>query len=90
MKPHVASLIHALVLIALSTWGYFASDTPSPTAFIPAAFGAVLLACNPGLRKENKVAAHIAVAVTALLLLALGMPLKGALGRGDTLAVTRV
>ncbi len=90
MPAHTASLVNAVTLIAMSLWGYFSSDDPSPTAFIPAAFGAVLLACNPGLKKENKVAAHIAVGLTFLLIFALVMPLRGALGRGDMLAVVRV
>ncbi|MEM1415685.1 MAG: hypothetical protein AAGH15_12330 [Myxococcota bacterium] len=90
MTAHAASLLNALTLIAMSLWGYFSSDDPSPTAFIPAVFGAVLLACNPGLKKENKVAAHVAVLLTFLLLFALVMPLRGALGRGDMLAVLRV
>ncbi|MEO0324491.1 MAG: hypothetical protein AAF447_16130 [Myxococcota bacterium] len=90
MPAHLASLINAVTLIAMSLWGYFSSDAPSPTAFIPAAFGVVLLACNPGLKKENKVAAHVAVGLTFLLIFALVTPLRGALGRGDTLAVVRV
>jgi len=90
MKAHAVSLVHALVLIAVSAWGYLASDTPSFTALIPAAFGVLLLACYPGVKAENKVAAHVAVVLTFVLLLALGMPLKGAIGRGDTLAIVRV
>jgi len=90
MKAHVASMINAIVLIALGLWGYFGSDTPSPTAFIPVGFGVVLLALNGGVKKENKVIAHIAVLLTLILAIALGMALKGALGRGDNMASTRV
>ena len=90
MKPHVASLINALLLIALSSWGYFSSDTPSITALIPAFVGVALLICNPGLKKENKVVAHIAVILTLLVLIGLVKPLMGALDRSDNMAIGRV
>ena len=90
MKAHIASLINAVVLIALSLWGYFSSETPSMTALIPTAIGAALLLLNPGVKKENKVIAHIAVVLTLLALLGLIMPLFGALERGDYMAVLRV
>lgn len=90
MKAHSASLLNAIVLLICSAWAWFGSDTPSNTAFIPAAFAAVLLICYPGVRKENKLAAHLAALVTLLLLFALIMPLRGALGREDMIAVTRV
>ena len=90
MKAHTASLINALILIALSLWGYFSSETPSMTALIPTAIGVVLLALNNGVKKENKVIAHIAVLLTLLALIGLVKPLFGALERGDTMAVLRV
>lgn len=90
MKAHAVSLVHALILLAVSAWGYLGSETPSMTALIPGAFGVLLLACYPGVKAENKVAAHVAVVLTFVLLLALAMPLKGAIGRGDTLAIVRV
>jgi len=90
MKPHVASFANAVVLIAVSLWAYLASDNPSATAFIPAAFGALLLGLNPGLKRHNKTIAHIAAGLTLLVLIALVTPLRGAIGRGDTLAIARV
>jgi hypothetical protein len=90
MKAHTASLINAILLIALSLWGYFSAESPSPTAFIPTVFGVILLALNTGVRKENKVIAHIAVVATLLILLGLAMPLKAAIGREDTMAMLRV
>ncbi len=81
MKPHSASLLNAIVLIAMGLWGYFA--TSSGTAFIPVGFGVALLLCNNGLRKENKTIAHIAVLLTTVILLALlGMRLPKALNAG--------
>ena len=90
MKAHTASLINALALIGLGLWGYFSSEAPSPTAFIPVGVGAVLLVLNPGVKKENKVVAHIAVLLTLLMVFGLIKPLTGALGRGDTMALVRV
>ena len=84
------SLLNAVVLIAFGLWGYFGSEDPSATAFIPVAAGGILLACNPGVHKKNKTIAHIAVLVTLLILLGLLMPLKGAVGRSDAMAITRV
>lgn len=90
MNAATVSLLNAILLIVLGLWGYLGSDSPSFTALIPVVFGVILAACNPGVRKENKVVAHIAVVATLLICLGLVMPLRGALGRGDMLAVTRV
>lgn len=90
MNAYLASLINAISLIVLGSWGYFSSDTPSITALIPVFVGIVLLICSPGVKKENKVIAHVAVVLTLLILFGLIKPLTGALGRGDTLAILRV
>lgn len=81
MNAATASLANGIILVAIGLWGAYASDW-SPTSFIPVAFGAILLALNGGVRKENKVIAHIAVVLTLLILLSLFMPLRGALERG--------
>ena len=88
MKPFQANLLNAVVLIAVGVWAYLGAT--SLTALIPAAFGAVLLAFTPALKKEGKVAAHIVVLVTLLVIVALFMPLRGAIGRDDTMAIIRV
>lgn len=81
MKAPTANLINALTLIIMGVWGYFA--TQSGTSFIPVGFGVALLACHPGVQKENKVIAHIAVVLTLLILLAmLGMRLPKAIDAG--------
>jgi len=90
MKAHTASLINAVILISFSAWGYFTSDTPSMTALIPLVIGVILLICNPGIRKENKIIAHIAVVLTLLVLIGLIKPLTGAMERGDSAAIFRV
>ena len=90
MKAHTVSLINAAVLVALGLWGYFSSDTPSNTALIPVVIGVILLGLNNGVKRENKVIAHIAVVLTLLILLGLVMPFKGAIERSDTMAIIRV
>ena len=81
MKPSVANLLNAVVLIGIGLWGYF--ETSSNTAFIPVGFGVALLLCSGGVKKENKVIAHIAVVLTLLILLAmLGMRLPKAIDAG--------
>lgn len=90
MKPFQANLLNAAALIILGLWGYFGSETPSPTALIPVGFGVIFALATPPFKKENKVVAHIVVLLTLLIIIALLMPFKGAIGRGDTLAAVRV
>lgn len=90
MKPYLASLINAFVLILLGLWGYFGSETPSFTSLIPAIVGMILLLLNWGLRKDKSIIAHIVVVLTFLVLVALVKPLTGAIGRSDTTAIIRV
>ena len=90
MKAHTASLINAVVLIALSAWGYFSSDTPSVTALIPGFIGVLLLALNGGVKKENKVIAHIAVVLTLVALVGLIKPLMGDKAASDNMAMMRI
>ena len=90
MKPYIASLFNALILIILGLWGYFGSVTPSATALIPVTVGIILLATNTGLRKENKAVAHVVVMITLIMLIALIKPLTGAIGRGDSTGIFRV
>ncbi len=90
MKPYQANLINAAILIGLGLWGYF-TGSGSPTALIAPAVGVVLLAMHPWMKKENKAIAHVVVLLTLLLLIALFMPLKSALGKEEvnSLAVMR-
>ena len=81
MKTYQANLLNSIVLIIIGLWGYF--EVVSPTALIPVFFGLVLLLCNGGVKKENKVIAHIVVLLTLLLLVALvGMRLPKSLDSG--------
>lgn len=90
MKTHVISLTNAVILIGLSLWAYLTSPDPSITALIPTIVGVAILILNPGLRKENKIASHIVVILTFLIILGLIRPLIGALDKGDDLVVLRV
>lgn len=90
MKPYIANLIYAILLIAISLWGYLTSASPSFTAFIPTIAGIILLALTPSMKNENKTVAHIVVALTLLLIIALIKPLTAAFGRDDTMAIIRV
>lgn len=90
MKPFQANLLNAIILIVMGLWGYLGADKPSPTALIPVAFGVLFLIVTPPFRKENKIVAHVVVLLTFLLIIALFMPLLGAIGRDDSLGVFRV
>ena len=59
MEASKANLINSITLIAIGGWGYFSGS--SMTALIPVMFGVVLLLCNNGIKKENKLIAHLAV-----------------------------
>jgi hypothetical protein len=59
-------IANAVVLIALGVGGYFVSETKSLTAFIGPAIGIVLIFLAIPTKKENAVAAHIAVGITAI------------------------
>ena len=55
----------------------------APTALIPVGFGVILLLCTIGLKKENKIIAHVAVLLTLVILVALvGMRLPKSLDSG--------
>lgn len=90
MKPFIANLINGITLIITSLWGFIGSSTPSVTALIPASIGIILLSLTPGIRKENKVAAHLVVVLTFVTLIALIKPLTGAMARHDSHATWRV
>ena len=88
MEASKANLINSISLIAIGGWGYFSGS--SMTALIPVVFGVILLLCNNGIKKENKIIAHVAVLATFICLLGLFMPLMGAIERGDNLGIIRV
>ena len=58
MNSTNANIINSLCLIVIGLWGYF--EVSSTTALIPVGFGVALILCSPGVKKQNKVIAHIA------------------------------
>ena len=96
MKTYQANLLNSITLILMPIWAYltFEGTVEKPeqslTALIPLAFGVALFLCNGGLKKENKIIAHIVVLVTFIALLGLTMPLKAAIADDRTLSIFRV
>ena len=96
MKTYQANLINSIALILMPLWAYLTYEgtlekpNQSITALIPLFLGVILFLCNNGVKKENKVIAHIAVVVTLIALLGLFMPLKAAIAEDRTLSVVRV
>ena len=90
MKAHIVSLIHSASLISFGLWGYFASESRPVTALIPVIIGAILIALNGGIKKENKTIAHIAVLLTGLILFGLFKPFSSQLAEADILGIIRV
>ena len=96
MKTYQANLINSLALILIPLWAYLTYEgtlekpNQSITALIPLFLGVILFLCNNGVKKENKVIAHIAVVVTLIALLGLFMPLKAAIAEDRILSLIRV
>jgi len=90
MKVNTISLINSLVLVSMGLWGYFESDSRPITALIPVIVGVILLLINSGVKKENKIAAHVAVLLTLLIIIGLVKPFLGALVRGNIAGIMRV
>jgi hypothetical protein len=89
MNASKANLINAGALIILGAWGAYATQLASMTALIPVVGGLILLACQKGVSSENKMVAHIAVAVTLLLVLGIAKPFMSAMGDEDTMGMLR-
>ena len=80
MNAFKANLINSITLITIGLWGYFESS--SATALIPVVFGFILIVCSKGVKSQNKLVAHIAVLLTLIILLALGMRLPKSIDSG--------
>ena len=89
MKPHKISFVNAVTLISFGLWGYIDVDY-SPTALIPVVFGVIILVLNSGLKKENKMVAHVVVLLTFLILFGLVKPLMSAIEGDRIMGITRV
>ncbi|HRE10243.1 MAG TPA: TMEM14 family protein [Ignavibacteria bacterium] len=62
IQNHIIMIVNAVILIALGVYGYFSSG--SPTALIAPGIGLVLFILSFPTKKDNHVAAHIAVGLT--------------------------
>jgi uncharacterized membrane protein (UPF0136 family) len=69
MNAFKANILNSVILIIIGLWGYL--EVSSPTALIPVGFGVILLFCSSGVKKQNKIIAHVAVLLTLLILVAL-------------------
>lgn len=77
MKPTTMNNMNAVVLILSGLYGYFgvaaADGHHSPTALIPAAFGALFLILGLFWARSPKVISHVVVVLTLVLLIMCGM-----------------
>ena len=86
-KTYQASLLNAVVLVAMGLWAYL--EKGSPTALIPVFAGAILWIYNNQLKDGNKTVAHVLVVITFVMLLGTLMPMVGEIIKGDLLGVFR-
>jgi uncharacterized membrane protein len=90
MSAHKASLINGFILVLMGIWGAYSTNFSAPTAFIPVAFGLLILIFNNYLKRENKLMSHVIVGLTVLILIALAMPLSRALKTDSNTAMVRI
>ena len=90
MKAYTISLINSLVLVTMGLWGYFESDSRPITALIPVIVGIILVVINNGVKKENKIIAHIAVLLTLIITIGLIKPFLGSLEKANITGTIRV
>ena len=76
--------------IAYQGYGKNIDVNYSPTALIPVVFGVIILVLNSGLKKENKLIAHVVVLLTFLILFGLVKPLMSAIEGDRIMGITRV
>ena len=94
MKAHIASIINAVTLISMGAWGYLESVQPMfskfSTALIPVIVGVLLLALYKGIKKEDKVIAHIVVLLTFIIFIGLIKPLTAGISKVNFYQIFRV
>ena len=90
MKAYTVSLINSLVLVTMGLWGYFESDSRPITALIPVIVGIILVVINNGVKKENKIIAHVAVLLTLIITIGLIKPFLGSLEKANITGTIRV
>jgi hypothetical protein len=95
MDSSKANIINCVALILMPIWAYVtyesnSENNQSVTALIPMFIGVILLFCNKGIKKQNKVIAHIAVTLTLLALIGLFKPLSSAITESRGLSIFRI
>jgi hypothetical protein len=83
MKAHSANLINSIALVVIGLWDYVAAQALSSSNMIPVAAGIILLFLYIGVKKEDKIIAHIAVVITLLVILSLIKPFVEAIESSD-------
>lgn len=89
MKAHAANMINSTALITIGLWDYLATQTLASTNMIPVAGGLFLLIFYDGVKREDKVTAHIVVIITLFVFLSLIKPFDEALQDSETGATIR-
>ena len=89
MKAHAANMINSIALIVIGLWDYLATQTLASNNMIPVAGGLLLLIFYDGVKREDKVTAHIAVIITLFVFLSLIKPFDEALHDGEAGATIR-
>lgn len=79
MKAHSANMINSIALIIIGLWDYLATQTLASTNMITVAGGLLLLFFYDGIKREDKVTAHIVVIITLFVFLSLIKPFDEAL-----------
>ncbi len=88
IHPKKATFITSITLIIISLVSYFIKS--SPTALIPFAISILMLICYYFYDKNNKVFAHIILALLLLVFIALFMPLTKRLDANDIFGILRI
>ena len=83
MKNFQVMIFNAVVLICLGVYGY-TLPPHSPTALIAPGIGVILLVLAFPVKKENSIAAHIAVGLTGL---SFGMFIVVGIMRGNSIII---
>tara|TARA_B100001250_G_scaffold59513_2_gene46370 strand:+ start:910 stop:1272 length:363 start_codon:yes stop_codon:yes gene_type:complete len=95
MKPYKLNLFNSITLIVVASWGFWEVYNPEAdkiqfTPLIPLIVGVILLLLNSGLKKENKIIAHIVVVLTFLIFLGLFKPLMSQIQDNDCMGIFRI
>jgi uncharacterized membrane protein (UPF0136 family) len=89
LNPKKAALLNSLVLIIVGFFSYY-YKSDSITALIPVFLGLAIFLCYIFYEKNNKIFAHICVALILFAFLGLFKPLMGAISKSDLYAISRI